>query len=268
MTKAKAALPALLAFGLLLLAQPRAHAQGNPPGVNPTHFWTYQLRQPFNHPQPIAVQDQFFPTAVPVTVDNLTRLANWVIKTDPTTGFTSSPLDTFVHYTWWNVVDKLPVNKNVLVTNQFGSYPVTVSNLEFLLTPAYKNYQATVPFPTANHYLCYRAAGFPSPNRPFYLQDEWRQDSQVPGPLEFLCVPCLKQHNGQTYPIVDPATHLALYPITPQSELFYPFISDQFVAGPQFVQQLPVEYLMVPSLKQIVTDAKHRTWGQLKMLYR
>jgi hypothetical protein len=265
MTKAKTVL--LLAAGLFF-AQASAQAQGNPPGVNPTHYWTYQLHQPFIQPQPIAVQDQFFPAPVPVTVDHLDRLANWVIKTDPTTGFASLPVDTALHYTWWNIIEKLPVNQVVGVTNQFGSYPVTVSNVEFLLTPAYKNHQSSVPFPTANHYLCYRANGFPSPNRPFVLQDEWRQDQQLPGALEFLCVPCVKQHNGVTYPILDPVTHLALYRITPQSDLFPPLISDQFFFGNQLVQQVPPEFLLVPSLKQVVTDTKRHSWGQLKMLYR
>jgi hypothetical protein len=266
MTKAKTLL--LLAAGLLLLAQAPAHAQGNPPGVNPTHYWTYQLHQPFAQPQPILVQDQFFPAPMPVSVDHMDRLVNWVIKTDPATGFTSVPVDTSLHYTWWNIAEKLPVNQVVGVTNQFGSYPVTVSNLEFLLTPAYKNHQASVPFPTANHYSCYRATGFPPPGRPFLLSDEWHQDVEAPGPLEFLCAPCMKEHNGVTYPILDPVTHLALYSISPQSPLFTPLISDQFFFGPQLVQQLPVEYLLVPSTKQVVTDTKHHTWGQLKMLYR
>jgi len=266
MTKAKNLL--LLAAGLLLLAQVPAHAQGNPPGVDPTHYWTYQLHAPYPQPESILVQDQFFPAPTRVNVDRLERLANWVIKTDSTTGISSFPVDTSVHYTWWNIADKLPVNQLVGVTNQFGSYPVTVSNVEFLLTPAYKNHQAAAPFPTANHYLCYRATGFPSPNRPFDLRDEWRRDSQVPGPLEFLCVPCLKQHNGVTYPILDRVTHLALYPITPQSPLFSPLISDQFRFSPQLVQQLPPEYLLVPSLKQVITDTKQHSWGHLKLLYR
>jgi len=98
MTKAKNLL--LLAAGLLLLAQVPAHAQGNPPGVDPTHYWTYQLHAPYPQPESILVQDQFFPAPTRVNVDRLERLANWVIKTDSTTGISSFPVDTSVHYTW------------------------------------------------------------------------------------------------------------------------------------------------------------------------
>jgi len=34
------------------------------------------------------------------------------------------------------------------------------------------------------------------------------------------------------------------------------------------VQQLPPEYLLVPSLKQVITDTKQHSWGHLKLLYR
>jgi len=64
-------------------------------------------------------------------------------------------------------------------------------------------------------------------------------------------------------------THLALYPIQPLSDTFIPFIQDQFVQTQRIVRQFPVEYLMVPSLKNpIPTAAKKSTWGQIKTLYR
>jgi hypothetical protein len=107
------------------------------------------------------------------------------------------------------------------------------------------------------------------PEYPFLFQDEWRQDQQLPGAMQFLCVPCLKIHNGVAYPSVDAVTHLALYPIQPQSPTFLPFVIDQFLRGQQVVQQLPVEYLMVPSTKAPpVTDTKKSSWGRLKELYR
>lgn len=269
MTPNKAVWSTLLAVSLSLIVPVLALAQGNPPNVNPTHYWTYHELQPIFTPQPIRVQDQFFPGSQGVTVDSLERLVNWVFKIDPATGFVSAPVDTLLHYTWWNIREKFPVQQPVMLTNQFGSYPVQVLNLEFMLTPAVKNQPAGFQPPPANHYLCYRAVGFPSPNRPFFLHDEWRQDTQLPGPLEFLCTPCLKEHNGRVFPPVDTLTHLALYPIQPQSELFYPFVQDQFFVSPEYVQQHPVEYLLVPSTKQlIITDTKKKSWGQLKTIYR
>lgn len=247
---------------LLLFVAPRAQAQ--PPNFpfDPTHYWTYQILTPLPSPAPIFVRDQFFPNGIPVTVETRERLLNWVNKNN-------SPVrDTLLHYTWWNVLEKLPVNKDVLVTNQFGSHPVRVVNLEFMLVPAWKNHPNPNP-PLANHYLCYRAFGFPPPPAGYDLRDEWRVDFQQPGPLEYLCAPCAKQHLGQLFPVVDTVTHLAAYPIEPVSEVFYPFLLDQFRPMQELVQQTPIEYLFVPSEKVgPPTETRRNTWGMLKALYR
>ena len=94
-------------------------------------------------------------------------------------------------------------------------------------------------------------------------------DIQHPLDMEFLCTPCLKQHNGQIYPVVDTVTHFAVYPVMPHSQNFVPFVNDQFLARQQFVTQIPFEYLFVPSEKvELPTDVKRSTWGKLKTLYR
>jgi hypothetical protein len=253
------ALAACLTF---VAASAHAQAGGNPPDVNPTHYWSYTLIDPVIHPTPIQVSDQFFRFPVPMYVDSLARLVNWVHKDN------SPVLDTLIHYTWWNVQPKLPMQVPVIVTNQFGQQPVQVEHVEFMLVPAWKNQPQPVQ-PNANHYLCYRAHGFNPPPQPHFFQDEWRQDVQYPYPMEFLCTPCMKEHNGQIYPPVDTLTHLAVYPITPQSDYFYPFIMDQFFAGPVYVWQKPLEYLFVPSDKKlIITDSKKASWGRIKTLYR
>ncbi len=248
--------------GCMLLVAVSALAQANPPQVDPTHYWTYRLLDPILKPSPVFVQDQFFRAGVPLQVDSLDRLVNWVHKNN------SAVRDTFLHYTWWNVQPKLPVNRRAIVTNQFGTATIQVTNVEFMLVPAWKNQPQPV-FPFANHYLCYRAQGFPAPPLSYLLQDEWRQDVQHPDPMEYLCVPCLKEHQGQVFPPPDTLTHLALYPIHPQSDRFFPFIADQFALGQHLVEQQPVEYLLVPSLKvEIPTETKKTTWGRLKTLYR
>jgi hypothetical protein len=259
------ATPSVRAFiawlGLLLLSATAGAQTGAT--LDPTHYWTYTNLEPILQPQSIFVQDQFFRLGVPVTVDSLSRLLNWVKKNN------SAVPDSFLHYTWWNIHEKLPVNRSVIVTNQFGSYAVQVLNLEFLLAPATKNQPATGIIPYANHYLCYRATGFPSPSAGYDLQDEWRVDFQYPQAMQFLCAPCLKEHNGSIFPPVDTLTHLAVYPVTPQSENFVPFVVDQFTARQLFVTQLPPEFLFVPSEKtDLPTDVKHPTWGKIKTLYR
>jgi hypothetical protein len=213
-------------------------------------------------PQPIFAADQFFRSGVPLTVERRERLLNWVIKNN-------SPVpDTTLHYAWWNILEKLPVNRTVIVTNQFGSFRVQVLNLEFMLAPALKN-QTAPALPFKNHYLCYRATGFPGPPTSYSLRDEWRVDQQQPQAMEFLCAPCMKQHLGVTYPVVDTVTHYAAYPIAPVSETFVPFIADQFMQQQQLVYQYPFEYLFVPSEKtDLPVDTKKDTWGRLKQLYR
>lgn|SRR5262245_21242249 len=229
---------------------------------NPTHYWTYRILDQTPAPASIFVQDQFFRQGVPVTVDTRQRLLNWVEKNG------SPVLDSLVHYTWWNIQEKLPVNKTVTVTNQFGAYHVQVLNLEFLLAPAWKN-QTFAGAPPANHYLCYRAVGFPAPPSSYDLRDEWRVDIQHPQDMQFLCTPCLKQHLGQTYPALDTLTHLAAYPITPQSDYFFAFLSDQFQQRQHYVQQTPLEFLFVPSEKtEIPTPTDGSTWGRVRATYR
>jgi len=40
----------------------------------------------------------------------------------------------------------------------------------------------------------------------FDMRDEWHETIQSPGPIEFLCAPCRKQHQGLTFPVVDTVT--------------------------------------------------------------
>jgi hypothetical protein len=242
-----------------------ALGQHAPPGVNPTHYWTYKAIDPIPAMQQLIAADQFYPAAVPLRLTSLDRLVNWVSKN-------GSPVlpDTLLHYTWWNILEKLPTPRVVRVINQFGDHNVNVVNLEFMLVPAWKN-QPQPGQPQANHYLCYRALGFPPPPAPFAVQlaDEWRQDIQPPMEMEYLCNPCMKSHSGQTYPIVDPNVHFALFRIAPLSDLFIPFVQDQFITATLPVQQTPIEYLLVPSQKiDDPTPTRRSTWGEVKTIYR
>jgi hypothetical protein len=250
-------------FVLLLACAVVPASQAQTGVFNPTHYWTYHLMNPVQiPPTTVLVRDQFWQQPIPVTVDRLERLLNWVHKNN------SAVPDTFLHYTWWNIQQKIPVNRDVLVTNQFGSYPVRVENLEFMLVPAHKNFQSPLP-PHGDHFLCYRAFGFPGPTQSYDLLDEWRVDSQHPGPLQYLCAPCAKNHNGQTYAVADTVTHLAVYPIVPTSENFFALIQDQFWQQPNIATQFPVEYLFVPSEKtHPPTETRKSTWGKIKSLYR
>jgi hypothetical protein len=217
--------------------------------TDPTHYWSYGLADTISLPTPIAAQDQLYPGFRPVLLDTLKRLVNWVQKNN------SAVRDTFIHYTWWNIKGKSPVGAVTDISNQFGSGRIYISNLEFMLAPAWKNTDFPNT-PNANHYLCYRASGWRPPAAGFDMRDEWRGAVIIPDTLAYFCIPCAKRHGTAIYSIVDSVTHLAVYRITPQSELFYPFFKDQFIAGNFLVRQLPDEYLFVPSVKGQVVGVR------------
>jgi len=252
----------LLLAGALSLASV-AVAQPNPPGVNPTHYWTYQPSYG-GHPElhTIQARDQFFTGFTPIILDTLLRFINPVHKDG------SPILDPELHYTWWSIANELPNFASAILTNQFGQHPVNVHDLQFMLVPARKD-NAAPGSPPANHYLCYRATGGAPFNGLRTLVDQWRTDEQQVGELEYLCAPCWKEHNGTVFPAVDEVTHLAMYRIAPYSPRFFPFIQDQFFSGTCDVQQYPIEYLLVPSLKQLIpTNVTPSTWGRVKSIYR
>jgi len=251
-----------LAIALSLVSTRNASAQTDPPGVDRTHYWTYHLENPVLHFDNAAVRDQFFLGYVSIQVDSLARLVNWVMKDN-------SPVrDTILHYTWWNINTKLPNRASAILRNQFGNFPIDIGDLDFMLVPATKNYPAPAP-PQANHYLCYHAQGPAPPPIGHDLRDEWRVDYQSVGPLQFICVPCWKQHHGIVFPPVDTLTHLAVYAIQPASERFAASLQDQFFPNYNLALQDGDEYLMVPSIKELIpTDVKRSTWGRIKQIYR
>ncbi len=209
-----------------------------------THYWSYSLQAPKDTLISITAHDQFLDT--PVYLDTLSRLVNWVRKNG------SYVRDTTLHFTWWDIQNKQRADFEGRITNQFGSYRVRTHSLAFMLVPALKN-RPEDPAYGVSHYLCYKASGFPSPLLGYDLLDEWRQDRQYPDSLEYLCVPCSKQHNGYDYEPADTVTHLAVYGIHPLSDTFYPFVEDQFDSAQVYVEQRsPKEYLFVPSHKDSV----------------
>ncbi len=222
-----------------------------------THYWTYRLETPKDTLISIDIADQFISQTV--TLDTLSRLVNWVVKNQ------SLPRDTSLHFTWWDIHEKVPVKKSATITNQFGTFGLHVDSLDFLLAPAAKN-DPNGPPACLSHYLCYKAAEFFGPRKRFYLKDEWRQDTLVVDSMAYLCVPCRKSHNGVNYPPTDTVTHLAVYQVHPSSDLFAPSIQDQFVKGNFAVRQRPKEFLFVPSRKTNITSVEPREAKTLRIL--
>ena len=244
----------------LALAHPMAHAQAGGQ-IDPTHYWTYTILNPNNGPFPIRATDQFIPMT-PLEVMRSVKLLNWVMKDN------SLVPDTLRHFVWWDIQPKVPVTQFVEIENQFGTFNVGVTNLDFLLAPAWKNQPQAIN-PPWNHFLCYRAQGGATDNGLRTFRDEWRFDQQPVYELQYICNPCLKEHNGEFFPIIDPYTHFAVYRINPFSDYFTPPVFDQFYPAQYYVYQYPSEWLFVPSIKRdIPTPTKKDSWGRLKTLYR
>ena len=61
----------LTGFAVLWLSATAVAQPGAP--IDPTHYWSYTDFDSLIQPQPIFVNDQFFPQGVSVTVDRLSR---------------------------------------------------------------------------------------------------------------------------------------------------------------------------------------------------
>jgi len=251
----------VLAAGLALL--PATAQAGDPAGVFPARYWSYKILLPTTQAaSPVLVQDAFFTAPIAVTPTTRSRLVYSVLVD----GVGAPPVGT-VHYLWWDLAPKPAMPGTVTVTNLFGTFTVQVQNLDFMLVPAGVN---SGPIPSVNHYLGYQVMQGVAPSAGvFTLQDELRHDQSALGPMQFLCLPCQKDHAGTVYPILDATTALAAYPITPTSIQFRPVVQDQFFQGTLLEQQSPAEYLFIPStVTPLATAASAPSWGRVKSRYR
>lgn len=243
-------------------------------GIDPTFYWTHTDLTPPNKSATVDIQDQFFAVPTQVTAARLGRVVNWVMVDG------APPIDFNAYYSWWDLQSKLPLQATVKVSNVYanqsnglGNVPVQLSSLDFLLVPAWHNNPQPGPR-AANQYACYKASqGIVVSPTTHVGQDAWL--TNIPfslAPIEYVCVPCMMDAAGTSYPILDPATFFAAYPIAPQSARTFttavqdPLFQGTVVAGwPGTTGQ----YLLVPStVEQIPTAAQSATWGRVKSLYR
>ncbi len=244
-------------------------------GIDPTFYWTYTDVTPPNKSATVDIQDPFFASPTQVTAARLGRVVNWVILDG------APPIDFNAYYSWWDLTTKLPMQATVKVSNVFAnqsngssSVPVQLSSLDFLLVPAWQNNPQPGPR-AANQYACYKASqGIVVSSTPHLGHDQWQTNpiSISLLPLEYVCVPCMMDDAGTSYPVLDPATFLAGYAITPQSaRMFTPVVQDPFFQGTVVIgwPGTTAQYLFVPStVEQIPTASQSATWGRVKSLYR
>ncbi len=269
--------PVLLML-VLLCALSSVQAQPAPPQFRIDHFLCYHvLPTQFVGPKGISVIDQFnVQPPLPVQVNGRDSLCNPVSKN-------GEPIPNKETHLMGYLVrsDSKPVNKNVIVSNQFGEQRVEVLRPVKLLLPTGK-----APLPTHkggiqeyidhppeappiprefDHYFCYSVKAEFKPRSvtvsdQFDETDPKRKRKREVELLDFalLCNPAEKRLEGPPPgPMFNNRDHLACYTLKP--EAFRPRlveIHNQFENRPIQVRRPNPNLLCVPSAKRLVTTDK------------
>jgi hypothetical protein len=154
------------------------------------------------------------------------------------------------HLTEYTIKARTEPAREVVFVNQFGTQQWRLGDPVALLTPAEKQGH---PFPAGlDHYKCYKALPPNVVDRPILVDDQF-----LPGPSRtrvregrLFCVPVLKRHHDQVFPVLHPESHLAIYGIRPiDPPDFGIFIRDQFLRNGAVVPILRAIELAVESQK-------------------
>jgi hypothetical protein len=175
--------------------------------------------------------------------------------------------DDTAHQSWFGIYAEQP-ERNVLVTDQFGTYLWTLGNAVYLVAPAVKYPQPGDAPPVRNHYLCYEATHGAEVVKPVMVIDQFGavQVTVVIGKL--FCNPVEKTTaDGTVFPIVDSQAHLACYLVeNPETYSIYVTVLDQF--GSPEMTLVSNDCLCTPALKERALGVEKSTWGRIKALYR
>ena len=207
----------------------------------------------------LSLRDQF--GTVNVEIIQRTRFAT------PASKDGSVVYDHNAHQSWFAINAAQP-ERNVLVTDQFGTYLWTLGDAKYLVAPAVKYPQPGDAPPERNHYLCYEATHGAEVIRPVMVVDQFGtvQVTVVIGKL--FCNPVEKTlGDGTVFPIIDSQAHLACYLVeNPEGYSIPVTVLDQF--GSPEMTLVSNDCLCAPALKERVLGVEQSTWGRIKALYR
>jgi hypothetical protein len=217
-------------------------------GVALDHFKCYltQDQTPWN--QQVILADQFIQAGFPATVLNAMRFCN------PTRKFHAGAVtpikDPDAHLTMYGLGPLPgPIQRQVLVGNQFGPQQAWVVNGPYwLAVPTQKQGHPEGPH-HLDHFVCYRASG-PAVNQAVGLRDEFLGEIVGVTMPALFCNPAKKEHNGVVTPVEHPDAHLACYTILGQQGMRARWVRNQFG-----IEQLAIagaRMLCVPSSKQVI----------------
>jgi hypothetical protein len=208
---------------------------------------------------PLTLRDQF--GSVSVDIIQRKRFAT------PASKDGSVVYDDRAHQSWFAIFAEQP-ERNVLVTDQFGTYLWTLGNAVYLVAPAVKYPQAGDVPPARNHYLCYEATHGAEVVKPFWVVDQFGSVQVVVVIGKFFCNPVEKTtEDGTVFPIVDSQAHLACYLVeNPEAYSIYVTVLDQF--GSPEMTLVGNDCLCAPAIKEHAVGVEQSTWGRIKGLYR
>lgn len=225
------------------------------------HFKVYPV-----DPQPVdetvEVMGQFDKEPFKIRVRAFRYFANPVIKNKENDG---RYIDENAHLKWY-IIRRLedPPTRSVTVeiTNQFHEKPVRVVLARppiFLLAPAEKKGHK---FPEGlDHYLVYRVLSGEFEPRSVDLRDQWTEKEAEKTPLRrlvFVCVPCMKIHDGKKYEIRNERDHLTVYSTGVMAKPREAAARDQFGEG-EFKITETANLLCVPSYKKVIDEPPPET---------
>lgn len=211
----------------------------------------------FKIPSGIVLKNQFSPNGFMPTVGSLVWHCNPVQKT--ANGMVFPITNPNAHLACFHLTAPTQPTPMVSVSNQFGTATLQPSQPNMLCLPTWKsltgppNMTPNQP-PGLNHFTCYPVSvvsGAYNPP-PVQLKDEFAPSpvsAQVnPIPNE-LCLPTEKIVGGVDYPIINAATHLLCFPVSP-TPILQPWDQNQF--GTSKIAISRTDSLCLPSTKQIV----------------
>lgn len=162
------------------------------------------------------------------------------------------------HLDWYPLLGEPEPQRTVSIQNQFGEDVFDLGDPELMLVPALKSEEEDEPKPPTlpadvSHFKGYKILRQePFEHDKIFLKDQFDPEIEPPSlfalsaPTHF-CLPVAKFVAGEVWPMLNPAEHLTIYPITQHPSGKGRRVWDQFDGG--MLQVIKSVFLAVPTVK-------------------
>lgn len=227
-----------------------------------SHHLCYAASGKYPIPRGVELFNQFEPRGFVPRIGAVALHCNPVQKILASTGQSFPIVNPAAHLLCFQMAAARQPEREVQVTNQFGTGVLITGQPNLLCLPSWKglakrpDMKAPQP-PGLSHFTCYQvqevagAAGYTVP--PLLLKDEFAVKPvpvKVSATPQELCLPTKKVVGKKVFPIVNAATHLLCFPVSPTPIITPVFDQNQF--GTEPVKVLRSRWLCLPSTKKIL----------------